>query len=196
MLFSAERLGKKSPAGFTTVDPGQPIPDALSHLIDCHTRIEQRLEILETAVPRLGAATAEKRQEAREVVDRALKFLSEMGHLHTVDEEETLFPRLRASAKAKDLELPELAEALEAQHRQKEAVLTELLALVEALPPATEAPTPDRVSRLDGYAAQLAGLYRPHIMLENNRLIPLCREAPSTVELEQIAQEMRDRRQG
>ena len=90
-----------------------------------------------------------------------------------------------------EFELGELATALEAQHREKESVFRQLLALVEALPPA---PTPERVSRLDGYVAQLTGLYRPHILLENARLIPLSRESLSAADLEKMAEEMRERR--
>jgi hemerythrin-like domain-containing protein len=177
----------------SVLESGRTIEDPLQHLVNCHDRIEEQLQILERVTPRLAAGTAEERQEARQKIDKALGFLALMGRLHTLDEEETLFPRLRASARAEDFGLGELIVALEAQHRDKEAVLEELSALVEQLPSAADSPSPPQISRLEGYAAQLAGLYRPHIMLENARLIPLSRESLSAADLEPMAQEMRER---
>jgi hemerythrin-like domain-containing protein len=197
-MDTLNRLGRHSapisgPVRDSVLESGRRIEDPFQHLVDCHDRIEEHLQILEREGARLASATAEERQEARQRINQALGFLALMGRLHTLDEEATLFPRLRASARAEDLGLGDLVVALESQHREKEAVFDELAALVDQFPSPIDPPSSLQVSRLEGYVAQLAGLYRPHIMLENARLIPLSRESLSAADLEPMAQEMRER---
>jgi hypothetical protein len=173
-----------------------PINDPLQHLVDCHDRIEERLQTLERVVPHLRSDSEEKRREAREALGRALDFLQTMGALHTEDEEASVFPRLLASADgSQDPTLAELTAMLEAQHREKEAVFRKLLDQVATFPPVPDAPTPEQVRRFEGLVAQVAGLYRPHIMIENQRLIPISAEYLKPSELDLIREEMRTRRQ-
>src|ERR1019366_5082442 len=174
--------------------PGEGITDPLKHLVACHDRIEERLQILERVIPHLRSDSAPKRQEAREALDKALQFLEAMGHLHTQDEEESVFPRVLANSRNVDPTLMELMSMLEGQHRDKEGVLANLVAQVKGFPPAPEPPAAEQASRVEGLIEQLAALYRPHIMIENQRLIPLSADYPKQSDLEQIRQEMRSRR--
>jgi hemerythrin-like domain-containing protein len=191
MVYPLNRIGNSSGAAANAAaNPDDP----LKHLVACHDRIEERLQILERAVPHLRSDSEAKRQEAREALDKALQFLQTMGHLHTQDEEESVFPRLRASVRDDPDSLGELSSLLESQHRDKEEVLEKLLAELQAFPSHPEPPSAEQASRVEGLIGELAGLYRPHIMIENQRLIPLAAEYLKKSDLELIRQEMRSRR--
>jgi len=191
MVYSVNRLLRES-GGAATVAVS--IQDPLQHLVACHERIEERLQTLERVSGRLRSDSEEKRQEAREALDKALEFLETMGTLHTQDEEQSVFPRLLANGRDEGPMLMELTSMLEGQHREKEAVFKKLLDHVAAFPPAPAPPSEQQASLFEGFVAQLAGLYRPHIMIENQRLIPLSTEYLHEPDLEQIREEMRNRR--
>ena len=84
MVYPVSRLSRASTIE-TAMELGRAIADPLRHLVDCHDRIEEHLQMLERAVPHLGAASEEERREARQALEKAMRFLAEMGHLHTVD---------------------------------------------------------------------------------------------------------------
>lgn len=191
-MYPLSRLANSS-SSTATIDP-TPFHDPLQHLIACHDRIEERLQTLERLLLHLRSDSEDKRREAREALDNSLEFLERMGALHTEDEEESLFPRLLVKECA-DMELfKELAEMLENQHRDKEGVLENLLAAVKTLPPSPGLPSESQANQVSVLIEHLASLYRPHIMVENQRLFPLSAEYLKEAELEEIRQEMRHRR--
>lgn len=189
MVFPVERI--KTASQFREQAS---VSDPLRHLVDCHDRIEQRLQTLERAAPLLRAEAEDKRREAREAMNRALEFLQIMGALHTEDEEVSLFPRLKARCEKLDPSLIELTVMLESQHREKEAVLRKLLDELAKFPAPPEPLPPEQAKRVEGLVAQIADHYRPHIMIENERLIPLSGEYLKADELAEIQTEMRARR--
>jgi DUF438 domain-containing protein len=191
MVYSVNRLIKDS-GGRATVAVS--IQDPLQHLVACHERIEERLQTLERVIAHLRSDSDEKRQEAREALDKALEFLETMSTLHTQDEERSVFPRLLANGRDEGPMLMELTSMLEGQHREKEAVFKKLLDHVAAFPPAPAPPSEQQASLFEGFVAQLAGLYRPHIMVENQRLIPLSADYLTPADLDLIREEMRARR--
>jgi len=178
----------------SAVDAGVAISDPLRHLVVCHDRIEEHLQILEKVVPLLRSDSEQKRREAREALDRALQFLDAMGHLHTQDEEESVFPRLLAASREDRSVVTELTTMLESQHREKEAVFAKLGALVDAFPPAPAPPSPEQATRFEGLASNLVDLYRVHIMVENQRLISLSEDNLKPSDLREILQEFLARR--
>ncbi len=190
MIYSINRLTHQSESG----SGGESIADPLQHLVACHERIEERLQTLERAVPHLGSEFQERRDEARRALDNALEFLKRMGTLHTQDEEESLFPRLVAKGGDDAGMISELLTMLETQHREKEEVLQKLLAGVAQLSEEAAVPSEAQIARLEGYVAHLADLYRPHIMIENQRLIPLSADHLERSDPDEILQEMRGRR--
>ena len=189
MVYPVSQITFKSVPGVVTV-----VDNPLQHLVACHERIEERLQTLERLTEHLRSESEEKRQQAREVLDNTLRFLETMGQLHTEDEEASLFPRLIAKGDDNSAMFTELITLLDQQHREKEGVLQKLLAFVKTLPPVAELPTEDQVRRLESLAEHLASLYRPHMMIENQRLIPLSEETLNAAELEEIRVEMRKRR--
>jgi len=190
-VYAPNMLKNNSASG---VDAGVTISDPLRHLVVCHDRIEEHLQILERVIPHLRSDSEQKRQEAREALDKALQFLDAMGHLHTQDEEESVFPRLLANSGEERSLVTELTTMLENQHREKESVFGKLAAHVATFPPAPLPPSPEQATRFEGLVSHLVDLYRPHIMVENQRLIPLSEDHLRESDLGEILQEMRARR--
>jgi hemerythrin-like domain-containing protein len=158
--------------------------EPLEHLVACHDRILQRLETLE----RVGENFDAQPEAAVQALYRTLDFFNTSGRLHTEDEEESVFPRIREHIGAAGIEY---LDALEEQHRQKEAVYDQLRRLAGEL---RESVTPERVATYRNVAGQLCDLYRAHIASENEVLVRMGHEALSSEELASIREEMRSRR--
>lgn len=158
--------------------------EPLEHLVACHDRILERLRTLERA----GEALETDPAAALEAIASALRFLETSGKLHTQDEEESVFPRMRARLSQADrLYL----DSLEAQHREKEHVYRALFDTVAAL---RQSPNAELVGRYRELAARLASLYRAHIESENTILAALGRNCLEEAELHAIHEEMKARR--
>ena len=83
----AIQIGAKPDSGFD---------DPIGMLKDCHRRIESFLGILCVVVGRAQGRSLTN--EERNAAQAALQYFRTGGQRHTVDEEESLFPRLRKSA--------------------------------------------------------------------------------------------------
>src|ERR1700690_3148867 len=86
----------------------------LGLLSDCHRRIESFLGVLNRV-----AAEYQGRQlsaDGRTALEKALKYFRESAPKHTSDEEDSLFPRLRASAHPLAKSSLDALDALEADH--------------------------------------------------------------------------------
>src|ERR1035437_1578539 len=89
----AVQIGAKPDSGFD---------DPIGMLIDYHRRIERFLHML-CAVVNRGESRALTDEEAK-AVQSALQYFRVGGQRHTADEEESLFPRLRAESTAGNFE--------------------------------------------------------------------------------------------
>jgi hemerythrin-like domain-containing protein len=158
---------------------------------DCHRRIERFLAILVRIAhdARGSALTAEQRAAC----ETALRYFREAAPKHTADEEESLFPRLRA------LDLPEIRsvltrmDALENDHAR--AALDHLAAdrlfqrwIAEGRLSAQDA------EALAAAMERLARLYRDHIAFEDRDLFPAAARALDSAGLSAIAAEVAARR--
>ena len=159
---------------------GQP----LEHLVACHRRILERLDVLE----RIGGALASDPAPALAALRNTLRFFDVTARLHTEDEEESVFPRMRGRLSPEDLAY---VDALESEHRDKEAVFAELKAVAAELDGGV---TPQLVVRYNELAARLCALYRTHIASEDDVLVRLGRGVLTSEELDSIREEMRARR--
>jgi hemerythrin-like domain-containing protein len=99
----AIQIGAKPDSGFD---------DPIGMLKDCHRRIESFLGILGVVVDR--AQSRSLTGEERDAVQAALQYFRTGGQRHTVDEEESLFPRLRKSDATFFAEI----DRLEGDHRE------------------------------------------------------------------------------
>jgi hemerythrin-like domain-containing protein len=165
--------------------PEKVADEPLDHLVACHDRILTRLTTLE----RVGEALESDTPAALHALRNALRFFDISGRLHTEDEEESVFPRLRSRLTAEQLAY---VDALESQHREKEQVYAELKALAAELETGV---TADRATRFRSLAGRLGELYRSHIASENDVLIAMGRSTLTSEELASIREEMRARRQ-
>lgn len=148
----------------------------------CHRRIEQRLEAMERA----AQAIAWRPQEALAALDSAFRFLESSGALHTEDEEDSVFPRLRSRMESGELVF--LAQ-LEHDHAEAGAIYRRLKALVER---ASQGDA-DALA-IQGAVDELTDLYRRHIAMEDSALTEYARRLLSSEDRAAIAAEMRLRR--
>jgi len=167
------------------LDKSPPVTDdPIDHLRACHRRIEDRLSVLERAADYL----ASNRDEAVQAIENSLRFLDTSGALHTIDEEQSLFPRLRSSVTADEAAY---LDELESQHRCVEAIYDSLREIVDSLRLSGGVP------QICGYReviGRLASAYREHILSEDGVLLELGRRRLTSSQLQQIGSEMRTRR--
>jgi hemerythrin-like domain-containing protein len=147
----AVQIGAKPDSGFD---------DPIGMLKDCHRRIERFLDILFKVVRQAQGRTLNSEEQT--AVEAALHYFNESGPRHNMDEEESLFPRLRERCAAVVLaEIQRLeAEHVEAGalHREAEQLYSKWIAEA-ALDTAT-------TTRLLAITDQLEQIYREHIRIE------------------------------
>lgn len=171
--------------------PASGFDDPMGLLGDCHRRLERFLNLLMTVTEQAhgGALSAEQ----REALEVSLRYFREAAPKHTSDEEESLFPRLRAVGDLRVQAVLDRVHTLEADHRA--AVVDH--AEVEKLGRRwlsdghlTAGETREMAARLH----ELHALYRHHIAVEDEQIFPLARELLRPQDLAQIGEEMARRR--
>src|SRR5512135_3248017 len=106
--------------GFGTTEPTD--PDPVDMLLACHSRIRNFTAIAHRLAEAKGAAAAEI-ANAAEAVHR---YYTVALPLHEADENETVYPRLRAAMTAAGAP-PEAVEAMVEQHGPIDALVAELV---------------------------------------------------------------------
>ena len=175
------QIGAKPDSGFD---------DPIGMLKDCHRRIEQFLHVLCLVVDRApGRALTEDEANA---VKSALIYFRVGGQRHTADEEQSLFPRMRAD-QAAAAAVGEI-EKLESDHRHADdlhlAVEKLYTGWVEG-----RIPSPEDEQHLREVTQRLKQLYEGHIRIEENLVFPRAAESLNHETLAAIGQEFRARRQ-
>jgi hemerythrin-like domain-containing protein len=175
----ALQIGKKPESDFN---------NPLGMLSDCHRRIERFLQILVTvAEQRRGQ---ELSADEREALQTALRYFQIGAPKHTGDEEESLFPRLRAG---KDDTVTTLLEKLERDHLEADQLHKEVDELGQRwLQDGTLAK--EVSAKMIAALQQLMSIYQQHINLEDNRLIPAAAKILTPEEIREIGREMAARR--
>jgi hemerythrin-like domain-containing protein len=183
-MYSIEKLVRSKPGAPENSTVDRP----LEHLVACHQRIEERLKTLE----RIADHWEARPEEALQAAASCVRFLETSGVLHTHDEEDSVFPRMRnrlGAAEQKSL------DDLESQHREKEELFGKLRSLIAAF---GQAGSPEERARLNkdyrDLVAAFSGLYRTHIAFEDTELIAMARGVLEETELKEISREMRERR--
>lgn len=162
--------------------PSATLDSPLEHLTACHRRIEQRLDTLVKAADHF----ATDRGQALAAIARSIEFMDSNGVLHTRDEEESLFPRLRPKLTPDETAF---VDQLESQHQEAETIFAELKQIVDQRVP------DNRIENYRDCAHRLNSLYRAHIQVEDEILAALARRSLSAADLQQISHEMRSRRE-
>jgi hemerythrin-like domain-containing protein len=162
------------------------IDTPVEHLMACHRRIEDRLETLERA----GAHLATDRGAALEAIRKSIAFLDSSGVLHTRDEEESVFPRLRPHLTAAEFRY---LDTLEEQHRAVETVYDQLKQVFSQLYEVSEI-SDDLAKTYKSLVSMLAKMYRLHIESEDDILVRIARNTLDADQLKDISLEMAARR--
>ncbi len=165
--------------------------DPIGMLGDCHRRIERFLNALVSVAEQARGGVLD--DEQRRAMETALRYFREAAPKHTADEEESLFPRLRAMANAGlETTLARIA-SLEEDHASAERNHGEVEELGQSwLRDGTLAPEP--ASRLLTLLLQLREMYRHHIAAEDNEVFPAAAAALSASDRQAIGSEMASRR--
>jgi len=175
----AIQIGAKPDSGFD---------DPIHMLKDCHRRIENFLGILCGVVER--ARGRNLTGEERDAVQAALHYFRVGGQRHTADEEESLFPRLRASAASS---LQELGR-LEGDHRLAN-VLHESVERLYSTWIASDGLAPEETLQLLSATGRLKQLYAEHIQVEETIVFTEAVHLLDSRTIAAIGSEFRARRQ-
>jgi hemerythrin-like domain-containing protein len=163
----------------------------LGLLSDCHRRIERFLEGL--------IVISEQAQENKlndlqcQQFEVALRYFRDAASNHTLDEEESLFPRLRARQNPGSQAAFALLDSLHADHTEEEIRHREVDELGRAWL-ADECLSPDNTRILISLLRDLRTTYEKHIAVEGHELFPFAERTLDRAELEAIGQEMAARR--
>lgn len=171
--------------------PESSFDDPIGLLGDCHRRVERFLGVLESVCS--SAQGGQLTEEQREAWANALRYFRESAPRHTADEEESLFPRLRAlGGEAARPVLAEI-ERLEADHRRAGPAHDEVDRLGQLW--LTHGSLSDSdTARLSAFIYSLIGMYRAHIALEDGTIFPAAAKLLSDIERRSIGAEMAARR--
>ncbi|HEU5458081.1 MAG TPA: hemerythrin domain-containing protein [Terracidiphilus sp.] len=173
------QIGAKPDSGFD---------DPLGMLQDCHRRIERFLRILCVVAER--ATGRRMTDEESSAVTAALLYFREGGRRHNADEEESLFPRLRAaeaSERADDL------AHLEADHRHTGLLHGEIEVLYDKWMEDGVLSSTDQ-QKLHSGTRELEGIYSEHIKLEESTVFPQAAQVLDKATIAAMGREFKDRR--
>lgn len=170
--------------------PDHDFDEPIGLLADCHRRIEMFLELLQRAVREnadipLNTLTAD-------AIRNAQRYFAMAAPKHTADEEESLFPRLRAAAQTQGKDCTAISR-LEGDHEQADRLYAQVDALLEAWLRDGSLPA-ERSTELGSILAILRELYREHIHMEQTEVFPLAGSLLSPSDLSAVGSEMRARR--
>lgn len=170
--------------------PDSDFNDPIGLLEDCHRRIEKFLDVLVTIADESQgkALTTEQRAAA----ETSLRYFREAAPKHTADEEESLFPRLRALQNFGTTELLSLDDlhtdhvTADKNHRAVEELFRQWLT--------GGVLAPDEFSRLTSLLYSLRDKYVRHIREEETQVFPNAARVLTTSELQAVGSEMARRR--
>lgn len=152
------------------------------------------LELLQRVVrEHAGGRSARLDTAAAEAIRNAQRYFAKAAPKHTADEEESLFPRLRAAASASGKECGAIAR-LEGDHERADRLHARADGLVEAWL-RDGSLSAEQFTELGSILAALRELYREHIHVEEDEVFPLAARLLSSPDLSAVGSEMRARRE-
>jgi hemerythrin-like domain-containing protein len=165
--------------------------DPLGLLSDCHRRVERFLNLLIRVTE--DARGGELSAEQRESLETALRYFREAAPKHNSDEEDSVFPRLRAVLDPRVQAALDRVQALKADHRAAAVDHAEVNTLGQRWLTAGRLGVSD-LRELTARLHELEALYRHHIAVEESEIFPLVRDVLPADEVARIGDEMARRR--
>lgn len=165
--------------------------EPLGLLSDCHRRIEHFLQVLVTVERRASGGLLDA--ECRHALDGALRYFETAAPRHTADEEDSLFPRLRASSDPAAARALALVERLHDDHAVADAHHETVHVLVHRWLDQDHLDAADAAS-LRQHLTALQALYQAHIALEDHELFPAAARVLDAPALRDMGREMAARR--
>ncbi len=160
----------------------RPIPDdVVGALAACHDKIRQYTGL----AWRLAAELSPEAEHVKSTASEIARYFAAALPRHAADEEQSIAPRLRGFNHEVDQALDRIAK----EHGKAEPQIDRLIALCEDL-----AQTPEthaaRSTELAQLAAELAGHFEDHLLVEEQVLFPAIAALPHD-KLREIRDEMR-----
>ena len=171
--------------------PESSFADPLGLLSDCHRRIEKFLQTLLGIVAQVQGGTL--RDEHRQALETALRYFREAAPRHTCDEEESLFPKMRAAASPEVQAALAAIDSLETDHDRADAGHAEVELLGRKWL-AEGGLIGSETARLEEVLQSLQSLYQRHIGIEDTQIFPLAGKVLDAETIERIGREMAARR--
>lgn len=171
--------------------PDHGFDEPLRLLSDCHRRIEHFLHVLSAIHEQ--AAGGSLTPAARADLEASVTYFATAAPKHIADEEQSLFPRLRASGDTAAARVLDMVARLERDHDEADhyhGVVDTLVRrwLVRGHLEADEA------RELRERLMALRAIYQPHIEVEDRELFPTAARLLSASEIHEIGREMAARR--
>ncbi|HQZ37971.1 MAG TPA: hemerythrin domain-containing protein [Vicinamibacterales bacterium] len=176
------KIGQRADHGFD---------EPLGLLSDCHRRIEHFLATLVMVTKARGGGALP--DPDRRALEAALRYFDTAAPRHSADEEESLFPRLRAAAGSATQPALDALRRLEGDHREAERHHEQVSQLVRQWLSNGTLPEGE-VQILTAGLATLERLYRDHIAVEDHEVFPAAGRVLSPADLEAVGREMAARR--
>ncbi|HMJ89551.1 MAG TPA: hemerythrin domain-containing protein [Candidatus Acidoferrum sp.] len=171
--------------------PSPTFEQPLELLSDCHRRVESFLRALILVTEHAKGGALDQRH--REALESALRYFREAAPKHTADEEESLFPRMRALGGTAMREALAKIDALEADH----VIAKGGHDIVEQLGQKwlrDNQLSADETQQLATALRELQSIYEKHIAIEDNDVFPLAAKIVPADKLAEVGREMAARR--
>lgn len=166
----------------------------LDVLFQCHQKIAANLETLRRSVESLQKPDKAAVGDILNAINTVVVHFATAGIKHTADEEQSLFPRMRAYNTQIVSEVFDVVDQLEDQHKRAASVENSMNQLFVTMV-ADEELDSNKVALFTDLSESLYDLYRAHIQMENEFVFPSAGKILSAEELIAVGREMFQRRQ-
>lgn len=158
----------------------------LEILLACHGKIQRQCDTLRKLAANLREHGCDA--QAQQAAQGILRYFDTAGQFHHQDEEENLFPALRASADVDAAQLESLLQRLLDEHVVLLAAWDELRTVLVQLAAGIDMPLDDKLT------GRFIRGYTGHIAIENTELLPLAARLLTDTQIRQIGTCMAERR--
>lgn len=159
--------------------------DPLELLHACHGKIMHQCATLRTLTAHLAAKGCD--QQAQQAAQGILRYFDTAGQFHHQDEEEDLFPALRALG-SEPAQVEALLERLLSEHLVLAVAWNEVRQLLAQIATGANAPLTEALTE------KIIMGYFGHIAVEEKELLPLAARLLSPQQIEQLGRRMAERR--